>query len=192
MCFELTPELILRAYSTGVFPMGGEDGEIRWYSPDPRCIFDLKQFHVAKRLARKCRQGIFDIRVNSAWDEVMAHCAERPSTWINADIVRAYTALHKMGFAHSVEAYCDGNLVGGLYGVALRGAFMGESMFHTVTDASKICLVFLVERLCERGFVLLDCQFMTRHLFALGALSIPRAKYIELLGDALKLKCRFD
>jgi leucyl/phenylalanyl-tRNA--protein transferase len=189
---DLTPELIIRAYSMGVFPMGDENtDEIRWYSPDPRCIFDFDNFHVPKRLARTYRQQIFEMRVNYAWKDVLLHCANRETTWITGKIYDAYTELHRAGFAHTVEAYYEGKLAGGLYGVTIGGAFMGESMFHTVTDASKICLVFLVERLKERGFVLLDSQFMTTHLATLGAKDISRDEYIRRLQKALTLSCKF-
>lgn len=172
--------------------MGDELGAISWYSPDPRCIFDLDSFHVPRRLARTCRQGIFDLRVNSAWSEVLKACADRDTTWINQEIYRSYSELHRLGYAHTVEAYKDGRLAGGLYGVALGGAFFGESMFHTVTDASKACLVYLVERLKERGFVLLDSQYMTSHLSTFGAVEISRAEYLQRLQAALRLDCRFD
>lgn len=172
--------------------MGDDDGgPIRWYSPDPRCIFDLWDFHVPKRLARTYRQGIFDIKVNTAWEAVMRKCAERESTWITEDIFRVYTELHKLGLAHSVEAYKDGVLAGGLYGVSLRGAFMGESMFHDVTDASKVCLVYLVERMRERGFILLDSQFMTSHLSTFNAKLISKAEYLAMLEKALTIDAAF-
>lgn len=190
---DLTPELILRAYSMGIFPMGDENSdEIRWYSPNPRCIFDFEKFHVPKRLARTYRQGVFELRVNHAWQAVLLNCANRDSTWITGKIYAAYTRLHELGFAHTVEAYYDGQLAGGLYGVTIGGAFMGESMFHTVTDASKICLVYLVDRMKERGFVLLDSQFMTDHLGTLGAVNIPRDEYMKRLNKALTIEAKFD
>lgn len=171
--------------------MGNDDGTVSWYSPDPRCIFDLENFHVHKRLARTVRKGVFDMRVNTAWSEVLKECADRDSTWITDDIFRVYTELHDRGFAHSVEAYKDGQLVGGLYGVSIGGAFMGESMFHKVTDASKVSLVYLVERLKSRGFVLLDSQYMTRHLATLSARLISKDEYLLRLQHALQLNCRF-
>lgn len=163
---KLTPELLVRAYSMGVFPMGDSrdpKSGVRWYAPDPRCIFDLDNFHVPNRLARTYRSGKFRMAVNTAWKQVVWACADRESTWITDEIYDAYTQLHKMGMAHSVEAYVGDELAGGLYGVSIGGAFMGESMFHTVTDASKVALVYLVERMKQRGFVLLDCQFMRRY-----------------------------
>lgn len=192
---RVSPDLLIRAYSMGIFPMGDSrnpKGELRWYSPDPRCILDLDNFHISKRLARTYRQGRFELKVNSAWKQVMQLCAKRQDTWITDDIFEVYTELHRMGLAHSVEAYYEGMLAGGLYGVSLGGAFMGESMFHTVTDASKIALVYLVERMKERGFVLLDCQFMTDHLKQFGAKDIPQSEYIARLHEALELQCNFD
>lgn len=187
-----TKDLVLSAYSQGIFPMGHDDGTIRWYSPDPRCIFDFDKFHVPRRLMRTYKSGKFEMRVNSAWKEVLKACADRDSTWITDDIFRVYTQMHEAGFAHSVEAYYEGKLAGGLYGVSIGGAFMGESMFHNVTDASKISLIYLVERLKSRGFVLLDSQYMTDHLSTLGAVLISRQEYLRRLDRALYLDCRFD
>lgn len=189
---EFTAELVLRAYTAGIFPMGHDDGIIRWYSPDPRCIIPLDGFHASKRLMRTIRQGKFEMRVNSDFPGVMKLCADRDSTWITDEIFRVYVELHENGYAHSVEAYQDGKIVGGLYGVSIGGAFMGESMFHTATDASKVCLVHLVERMKERGFVLLDSQYVTDHLSTFNAINIPRQEYLERLRHALTLKCVFD
>ena len=188
---RLTPELLLRAYCMGIFPMGGDDDEIKWYSPNPRCIFDFDRFHVPKRLARTYRQGRFEMRVNTAWSEVLRNCAARDTTWITEQIYDVYTQLHNLGFAHTVEAWRGGRLVGGLYGVAIGGAFMGESMFHKETDASKVSLVYLVERLKQRGFTLLDSQFMTEHLSTFGAVNITREDYTARLNDALILRRSF-
>jgi len=188
-----TPQLVIAAYTQAIFPMGNDDGTINWYSPDPRCIIDLDDFHAPKRLMRTYRSGKFEMRVNSAWSEVLERCGtEHGSTWISGDIVRVYTQLHEMGFAHSVEAYYKGELAGGLYGVAIGGAFMGESMFHLVTDASKVSLVYLVERMRERKFVLLDSQYMTEHLGTLSAKLISKSAYIRRLNEAIQLPCRFD
>ena len=195
MSQRLTPQLLLQAYSMGVFPMGDSNNPkapVKWYAPDPRCIFDLENFHIPKRLARTYRGGKFEYKINGAWHEVMAYCAARADTWITDEIFEAYTALHNMGRAHSVEAYYEGELAGGLYGVSVGGAFMGESMFHLVTDASKCALVFLVERMCERGFTLLDCQFMTGHLSTFGALEVPQVEYEERLKKALLLDRKLD
>ena len=192
MIEQFNKDLVLGAYRQAIFPMGHDDGSIRWYSPDPRCIFDFDTFHVPKRLMRTYRSGKFEMKVNSAWDEVLRMCAQRESTWITEDIFKVYTELHDEGFAHSVEAYCDGKLAGGLYGVSIGGAFMGESMFHNVTDASKVCLVYLVNRMIERGFVLLDSQYMTEHLATFGAVLISRMEYLHRLDQALELDCKFD
>jgi leucyl/phenylalanyl-tRNA--protein transferase len=194
MFLDLTPELLLRAYASGIFPMGDESGDIKWYSPDPRCIFDLDNFHVPKRLQRTYNQRHFEIGINTAWEQVIHHCSRRGTdtgVWITEPIIEAYTNLHKLGFAHSVEIYMNGTLVGGLYGVCLRGAFMGESMFHTERDASKLALVFLVDRLKQRQFKLLDTQFSTPHLRTFGASLVSRQEYLSRLKEALKLNCTF-
>lgn len=195
MFSKLTPELIIKAYSMGVFPMGDSqhpEAPVRWYAPDPRCILDIDNFHIPKRLARTYRKGLFECRVNENWDKVLHLCASRDATWITDEIYGVYTELHRAGLAHSVETYYDGYLAGGLYGVSLGGAFMGESMFHIVTDASKIALVYLVERMHERGFTLLDCQFMTDHLKKFGAIDIPQDEYLLRLQNALELEVSFD
>jgi leucyl/phenylalanyl-tRNA--protein transferase len=171
--------------------MADEAGRIDWYQPDPRAVFPLDTFHVPKSLAKTVRQGRFDMRVNADFEGVMRGCAGREETWISEDIVQAYCALHEAGLAHSVEAWQGGRLVGGLYGVALGGAFMGESMFSRVTDASKVCLVHLVERLKARGFVLLDSQLPTEHLARFGQILIPHEAYMRQLKRALTLPCRF-
>lgn len=189
---EFTAELVIRAYGAGIFPMGHDDGIIRWYSPDPRCIIDLSKFHIPKRLMRTYRQGKFEMKINHDFRRVMELCAERDSTWITDDILDVYTELNQLGFAHSVEAYSGDYLAGGLYGVSLGGAFMGESMFHRLTDASKISLVYLVEHLKAQGFILLDSQYMTSHLSTFGAVEIRRSEYMKRLHQALELNCRFD
>ena len=185
--------MILQAYSQGIFPMGSEH-EISWYSPDPRFVISLTEFHTPRRLVRKLKQNCFDMRINTAWDEVIRGCAERETTWITDDIIDAYTELHTLGFGHSIEAFVDNKLVGGLYGVSLGGAFLAESMFHRVSDASKACLVYLVERLNSRNFILLDAQFMsekTSYLKTFGAREIPRSQYLQILSRALNLNCPF-
>ena len=189
---ELTPEILLRAYSIGLFPMAesADDPEIFWVSPELRGILPLDQrFHVSGSLAKFIRKQPFDIRFDHDFPAVMRACAEetpeRPSTWINETIFRLYCALHRMGHAHSVEAYEDGALVGGLYGVSLGSAFFGESMFSRRTNASKVCLVALVERLRARGFTLLDTQFTTDHLKTFGAVDIPKKNYMVLLEQAM-------
>ncbi|NGO64409.1 leucyl/phenylalanyl-tRNA--protein transferase [Rhizobium daejeonense] len=189
---RITPELLLRAYSIGLFPMSdaADDPEIFWVEPELRGILPLDQFHVSKSLAKAIRQKPFDIRFDTAFDAVIAKCAEevenRPSTWINETIRELYGALHHLGHAHSVEAWEGDELVGGLYGVSLGSAFFGESMFSRRTNASKICLVHLVERLKSRGFSLLDTQFTTEHLKTFGAIDIPKEGYLKLLDKAMQ------
>ncbi|MBX3012893.1 MAG: leucyl/phenylalanyl-tRNA--protein transferase [Caldilineaceae bacterium] len=187
---ELTPELLLYTYSQGIFPMGHDDGEIYWYDPDPRAIIPLDdRFHVPRSLARRIRQGGFEVRVNSAFYAVISACAapgpDRVNTWITPAIIEIYCELHELGYAHSVETWIDGELVGGLYGVAIGGLFAGESMFSHATDSSKIALVYLVERLRAGGFTLLDTQFMTEHLRRFGTVEIPRTEYHSYLRTAL-------
>ncbi|MBE7472519.1 MAG: leucyl/phenylalanyl-tRNA--protein transferase [Anaerolineae bacterium] len=192
---KLSPHLLLNAYSQGIFPMADEDGAIYWYDPDPRAIIPLDNFHVPRSLMRTIRRGQFEVRVDTAFRTVMKACAEpapgRDITWINQEIITAYSELHALGFAHSVECWRAGELVGGLYGVSLGGLFAGESMFSRATDASKVALVYLVERLRRGGFVLLDTQFMTDHLRRFGAVEIPRIEYQARLVHALKRRARF-
>ncbi|MFN4205391.1 MAG: leucyl/phenylalanyl-tRNA--protein transferase [Agrobacterium albertimagni] len=189
---SITPELLLRAYSIGMFPMSesADDPELFWVEPDIRGIIPLDDFHVSKSLQKAIRKAPFDIRFDTAFDQVVAKCAEaaddRPSTWINQTIRDLYSALHRLGHAHSVEAWEGDELVGGLYGVTLGSAYFGESMFSRRTNASKICLVHLVERLRERGFTLLDTQFTTEHLKTFGAVDIPKAEYGVLLDRAME------
>jgi leucyl/phenylalanyl-tRNA--protein transferase len=189
---SITPELLLRAYSIGMFPMSesADDPELFWVEPDIRGIIPLDDFHVSKSLQKAIRKSPFDIRFDTAFDQVVAKCAEaaddRPSTWINQTIRDLYSALHRLGHAHSVEAWEGDELVGGLYGVTLGSAYFGESMFSRRTNASKICLVHLVERLRERGFTLLDTQFTTEHLKTFGAVDIPKAEYGVLLDRAME------
>ena len=190
-------DLLVTAYAAGWFPMAVEGGEIRWFSPDPRGILPLDAFHVPGRLARVVRGGRFEMRFDTAFEEVIRACAkaerdrEDPGTWINEAIIDSYVALHRAGVAHSAEAWRDGRLAGGLYGVALRGVFFGESMFHRETDASKVALVSLVERMRTRGFVLLDTQWVTPHLEQFGAIEIPRHEYLARLHAALEVEASF-
>jgi leucyl/phenylalanyl-tRNA--protein transferase len=189
---EFTPELVLHAYSVGAFPMADEDGEIAWFSPDPRAIFPLDTFHVPRTLQKTIRRGTFEIRIDTAFDDVIAACGDRPEgTWISGDIISVYKTLHESGFAHTVEAWQAGALAGGLYGVTLGGAFFGESMFTRVTDASKVALVALVDRLRTRGFTLLDTQWLTPHLVRFGATEISRPEYLRRLRIALDLDVTF-
>ena len=187
----IPPEVLLQGYRLGVFPMGMEDGAIEWFSPQRRGIIPLDAFHIPHALQRTVRKGTFEVRVNTSFPEVISHCAERDETWINPEIIRSYTHLHELGHAHSVEAWCEGKLAGGLYGVSLGGAFFGESMFHDVTDASKVALCALVDRLRERRFALLDTQWLTAHLQRFGAIEISRPQYMHLLGRALALQRSF-
>ncbi|MGQ9483011.1 leucyl/phenylalanyl-tRNA--protein transferase [Chloroflexus sp.] len=187
----LTPELLLSAYAQGIFPMADARGEIGWYEPIRRAIIPLdERFHVPRRLARTVRAGVYTVTFDTAFTDVIAACAApapgRETTWISPEIIRAYTELHRLGYAHSVECWRDGQLAGGLYGVALGGLFAGESMFHRMRDASKVALVHLVEHLRRGGFVLLDSQFLTgTHMLQFGAIEIPRAEYHRLLRQAL-------
>ena len=190
----LDAPLLLSAYASGWFPMAVAPGEIRWYSPDPRGVIPLDTFHVPRRLARVARSGRFDVRIDADFEGVLRGCAERPDpdgTWIDSEIFESYWALHRAGHAHSVEAWQEGVLVGGLYGVALGGAFFGESMFHRAADASKVALLALVERLRARGFVLLDTQWVTPHLEQFGAIEIPRRRYLQWLADAIRVGSSF-
>ncbi len=189
-------DLLLNAYATGWFPMA-VGRELQWFSPDPRGILPLDTFHVPRRLARVMRSGHFRIEIDRAFPEVMLACAaedrdpEDPGTWINDEIIESYVELHRLGFAHSVEVWNADRLVGGLYGVALRGAFFGESMFHRETDASKVALVALVDRLRAREYVLLDTQWTTPHLEQFGAVEIRRREYLRRLRESLRLECSF-
>lgn len=169
------------------------DGDIRWFDPDPRAILPLDGFHLSRRLARTIKRKPYEIRRNSAFEAVIAACAspDREGTWIDERIMSAYIRLHQLGFAHSVEAWRGDELVGGLYGVAVRGLFAGESMFSYATDASKICLAHLVEHLNQQGFVLLDTQFSTDHLAQFGVVDITRDEYKQLLAAAIEVDVVF-
>lgn len=188
----IEPEILLRAYASGVFPMAenADDTAVFWVRPERRGIIPLDGFHIPRSLAKTLRKRVFEIGFDVDFDAVIAGCAEstgvRPSTWINKTIRDAYAKLYRMGHCHTVEARRDGRLVGGLYGVSLGRAFFGESMFSRETDASKVCLVALVERLRERGFTLLDTQFITGHLERFGAVEVPRRKYEILLSAAVE------
>lgn len=194
---ELTPELLLRAYAHGYFPMAEsrDDPELFWLDPEMRGVLPLDQFHLPKRLTRTLRADSFEVRCNSAFEQVIHACAApRPGhedSWINPEIVSLYCALHEQGHAHSVECWRDGALAGGLYGVQLGAAFFGESMFSRVRDASKIALAHLVARLRAGGFQLLDTQFVTAHLSHFGAIEIPRQQYRRLLRRAINSSADF-
>ncbi len=194
---ELTPALILRAYSCGLFPMAESKAErdVFWVDPETRGVIPLDGFHVPRRLARTVRTGRFRITVNRDFPRVVRGCARRtgrrPESWINGPIFEAYCALHRQGHAHSVEAWQDDTLAGGLYGVSLGAAFFGESMFSAERDASKVALVHLVARLKAGGFGLLDTQFVTSHLTRFGAVEMPRARYLSRLSEALTRPATF-
>lgn len=194
---RITPELLLHAYAQGYFPMAeaADAEDLFWVDPKERGILPLDQFHLPRKLAKLVRQDRFHVTVDTVFDQVMDHCAGtspgRENTWINAEILKLYSDLHHMGFAHSVECWHDDRLVGGLYGVALGAAFFGESMFHTEPNASKVALVHLVARLRFGGYILLDTQFVTDHLRQFGAIEIPRNEYRELLQDAISAEGDF-
>jgi len=187
----IAPEVLSQGYRLGVFPMAMEDGAIEWFSPDPRGILPLDEFHVPHALQKVIGKKIFEIRINTSFAAVIRQCARRADTWINHEIIRSYTRLHELGQAHSVEAWSEGKLAGGLYGVSVGGAFFGESMFHDVTDASKVALCALVERLRAQRFVLLDTQWLTAHLKRFGGIEISRAHYMHLLTRAVALTRTF-
>ena len=184
---NITAEAILNAYAQGAFPMADERGTIRWYTADPRGVLPLDAFNPPRSLRQLCRRGVFEMRINHSFRAVMSACRERRSdhTWITGELIELYCELHALGFAHSVEAWQDGKLAGGLYGVAMGAAFFGESMFHYVDDASKVALVALVGRLRERRFELLDTQAVTQHLKRFGAIEVPADKYLERLHVAI-------
>ena len=190
-------DLLLAAYASGWFPMADDEGELSWYSPDPRGIIPLESFHAPARLRRQVRQGVFRIEIDTAFEDVIRACAESErepgdsGTWISDEIIDSYCALHELGYAHSVEAWSGNELAGGLYGVALGGAFFGESMFHRQTNASKVALVALVDRLRTRSFGLLDTQWVTEHLQQFGATEIPRPDYLKVLNSSVRLKTSF-
>lgn len=187
--YTLDPTMVMNAYAQGIFPMADNDGSIHWYAPDPRAILEHENLHISRSLRATIRKGIYEIRSDTAFEKVMQGCARRAETWINAAFFAAYTRLYYADLAHSVEAWQNGKLVGGLYGIALRGAFMGESMFSHATDASKVCLVALVEHLKQQGYSLHDTQFLTPHLQTLGVTEVPRQVYEKRLREALTLDC---
>ena len=194
----LTPEILVTAYASGIFPMAesAEDARLFWVDPERRGVIPLDRFHVSGRLRRAARTRGFDIRCDTAFEEVIRGCAApsetRPKTWINEEIVGIYSTLFQRGLAHSVETWHAGELVGGLYGVSLKSAFFGESMFSRASDASKIALVHLVARLIRGGFTLLDTQFVTRHLERFGAIEISRNEYRRQLAQALRGQAKFQ
>lgn len=198
MADTITPDILLQAYEVGFFPMadGAEDDDLFWVNPPMRGVIPLEKFHVPRRLARTVRQDIFQVRADSNFEGVIEGCSAytpgRSSTWINADIRRLYGALFERGACHTVEVFQDETLVGGLYGVAIGGAFFGESMFSRTRDASKVALVHLVGRLIAGGFTLLDTQFITEHLKQFGACEIPAEGYRKQLSEAVTVQADFN
>lgn len=194
---ELTPDILLRTYAAGIFPMAesADDPTLFWVDPDKRGILPLDSFHISRKLQRTLHQDPFEVRCDTAYAEVIRRCGERrperPNTWINSEIMRLYGGLFDMGHAHSVECWLGDHLVGGLYGVSLAGAFFGESMFSEATDSSKVALCHLIARLRRSGYTLLDTQFVTKHLSTFGAIEIPRADYRRMLTQALQVRAEF-
>lgn len=193
----ITPEVLLKAYAIGIFPMAetAEDNALYWVEPDERGVIPLRRLRISRSLRKQVRRQLFEIRIDSAFPEVIEACAAktktRKATWINGRIRTLYTQLHKMGHCHSVECWQDGKLVGGLYGVKIGAAFFGESMFSRVTDASKVALVHLVARLNAGGFKLLDAQFMNPHLKSMGAVAVSKADYRQFLAPAIEALADF-
>lgn len=188
----IRPAVLIAAYRGGMFPMAMDNrGEIGWFSPDPRGVIPLDEFHIPNGLKRTLKKKPFEIRIDTAFSEVMKGCADRSTTWISREIVTSYEKLFELGYAHSVEAWRDEELVGGLYGISIGGAFFGESMFSRTTDASKVALVGLINRLRERNFQLLDTQWTTEHLNQFGCREIPRYEYLHQLNRALLITTRF-
>ena len=188
----IEPELLLNAYRCGIFPMAeSKEGDIHWYEPQLRAVVPLNGLKVSRSLRQTVKKGIFDLRFDTSFEAVMRNCADREETWISEAIIQSYCELHRRGFAFSVESWHNGEIAGGLYGVALGGAFFGESMFSKRKDASKFALVGLVHHLQQRQFVLLDAQFMTPHLKSLGAVEMPQREYVDRLRSALRLDRTF-
>lgn len=194
MAIPFTPEGVEAAYRHAIFPMYVESlGEVAWFRPEVRTIMPLDGFHISRSLSKTLRHGRFDVRIDTDFLGVMRGCADRDEgTWISEEFYEVYGELHRRGRAHSVETWRNGNLVGGLYGVALGGAFMAESMFHYDTDASKVALAGLVQQMNERGYALLDVQYLTPHLASLGAVEIPGWTYYVRLQRALQTYCTFS
>jgi len=182
----IPPSVLIEAYSQGIFPMAIENGEIAWFSPERRGLLPLESGRWAHGIRRDLRRHPWEIRTNTSFAEVMSHCSARPETWIDDRIFRSYLELHHKGFAHSLEIWLEGKLVGGLYGVHLGAAFFGESMFHLVSGASKVALVALIESLKSAGFILLDTQWQTAHLKQFGGYEVSRAEYLKQLDEALR------
>ena len=195
---DLNEETLLKAYSMGIFPMSEsfEDSNVYWINPKKRGIIPIKDFKISKSLKKEIKKNKFKITINKNFNKVITNCAKktknRPKTWINKKIIDSYSNLHEIGHAHSIEAWFQNKLVGGLYGVSLGSAFFGESMFSTMSNASKICLVYLIANLNKKGFTLLDTQFVNPYLKKLGAIEISRKKYLKILGNSLKKNIDFN
>ena len=195
---NLNEETILKGYSLGIFPMSEsfDDTKIYWINPKKRGVIPIKDFKISKSLKKEIKRNKFKITINKNFNEVITNCAKktknRPKTWINKKIIDSYSSLHELGHAHSIEAWFQNKLVGGLYGVSLGSAFFGESMFSTMSNASKICLVYLIANLKIKGFSLLDTQFVNPYLKKLGAIEISRKKYLKILGNSLKKNINFN
>ncbi|MCX7930075.1 MAG: leucyl/phenylalanyl-tRNA--protein transferase [Chlorobi bacterium] len=187
----ISVEQLLQAYRIGFFPMAETEHVVLWHSPDPRAIIPLDRVHIARSVRTLVKKGIFTVRRNGDFASVIHACADRPHTWISRDLIRLYCRLYELGYAHSVEAWHEGRLVGGLYGIAIGGAFFGESMFSRVSNASKVWFAYLVEHLRQQGFVLLDSQYANPFTISLGAIEIPRRQYLVKLTEALALPCTF-
>lgn len=192
---QLTADDLIYGYINGIFPMADADGSLYWYSPDPRAIIPIDSYRASKSLRPVLNKNVFEIQVNRNFEGVMRQCAapriQEEGTWISEDIIRAYTRLHDLGMAHSIEAYQEGKLVGGLYGVSIGAAFFGESMFHHVSNASKVAFHALIGILRERNFKLLDTQFINDNVRRFGAIEIPKAEYLARLRQAIAMKARF-
>lgn len=188
---DLRPATLLRAYRSGIFPWFNEGDPVLWWSPEPRAIFEFNRFYISRRLERTIRSGKFHLTINQAFGDVMRGCADRDGTWITADMIAAYTRMHELGHAHSIEVWLGKELVGGVYGIAIGGFFSGESMFHRARDASKVALAYLIEYLNIRGFALFDSQVATEHTASLGAIQISRGEYLIRLQNALEVPTSF-
>ena len=193
MAVKLGPDLLISAYAQGIFPMAParDSREILWFEPQMRGVIPLQKFHISRSLARDIRRETCTIRTNTAFHAVVEGCADRPETWINDTLLRLYDTLHARGFAHSLEVWQGPDLVGGIFGVTLGGAFFGESMFSRRPNASKLALTYTVDRLIRAGFVLFDTQYLTPHLQSMGGEAIPRALYREKLAEALQINADF-
>ena len=187
----IEPRALINAYCNGIFPMGMDNGRLSWFSPDPRGIIPIGDFRVPRSVRAELRRMAFDIRVDTAFSSVVRGCGDRDGTWITREIVGSYETLHKMGCAHSIETWSGDELIGGLYGVSIGGAFFGESMFSLVSGGSKAALVWLMHHLQKKGFILHDTQWTTPHLAMFGGTEIPRGNYMELMERAVQLPIEF-